>query len=371
MQELTPTYAKWRKIILRTNIFMVIFIFIVELIMFLVLNKFDLILQPLPEYFIWFLFIPTIANSIIIIVGSVMIKWISSDSKIINYIPLVQLSAISLVVACIHNIFSITLSTFCFPIFLSAIFGDKKMIRNMVIISYLFITISLFYRKFAIYSPENDIYFSAEAVLAYAFIFATYIIGEVLIKFQEEKTNIINQSYLLRIEMQELLNKDQKTDLYGQTIFANTLNQMVELSESTNEGILLAIIDIDDFKKVNDTYGHLKGDQIILALADTMRSLFQNNHFISRFGGEEFSIIFTKIGMDKAVSLLEGLRSSFEKRKYEFMDEKVTISIGIAEWRKGWTADQLFEASDNAMYISKNSGKNKVIIYQDDLENIG
>lgn len=362
MQELKQAYAKWRKILLRTNIYLVICAFFVELLMFFVLKKLDLILQPLPEYFKWFLLAPTIANLLIILTGEILLKRMAPDSKAINYIPIVQLAGICTVLACIHNVFSVTLCFFCFPLFMTAIFGDKKMLNNIAILCFLFMTCTLFYRKFAFYNPKNDIYFLAEAIVAYVVLFATFTVSRVLINFQEEKTQIINNGYQHQLEMQDQLNKDQKTGLYGQTIFNNTLNHMVEISGTTNKTILLAVIDIDDFKKINDTYGHLKGDQIILTLSEVMKTVF-NEHFISRFGGEEFAIIFSESEIESAVVKLEELRTKFEKINYIFMEDTVTISIGIAIWQKGWTAEQLFEAADSAMYSAKNSGKNRTMVY--------
>ena len=363
MQELERVYIKWIKRLRKINIYLVVFAFFVEVVMYFLLKKLDLVLQPLAEYIKWFLLIPTTANIMIIVVGEIVAKQIPSNSLSMKYIPILQLSGICMVLASIHNVFSVTLCFFCFPLFISAIFGDKKMIRNTAALNFLCLTFTLFFRKYMIYKPEKDIYFFAEAMVAYVVLAATFLVCDVLIKFQKENNNIFHQGYLRQIEMQEQLNKDSKTGLYGQTIFTNTLNQMVETWENTKGTMLLAVIDIDDFKNINDTYGHLKGDQIILNLAEVMKTIFIKNQFISRYGGEEFAIIFPECEMDRAVALLEELRITFEKQEYCFMEDTVTISIGLAKWRKGWTSDQLFEAADSAMYSSKKNGKNRTMVY--------
>jgi diguanylate cyclase (GGDEF)-like protein len=205
----------------------------------------------------------------------------------------------------------------------------------------------------------------AEVIVAVAILGGTYILCKVLIRFVEEKTDIIHLGYVQQIEMQELLNRDQKTGLYGQTIFMNTLDCMIEIANSTLEAFAVAVIDIDDFKKVNDSYGHLKGDQVIIKLADLMKKIFNENQFIARYGGEEFVIIFSENVFNQGFNLLEKLRIEFETQKYGFMEDKITISIGIAIWRKGWTSEQLFEAADKAMYTSKSDGKNRTKVYED------
>jgi len=135
--------------------------------------------------------------------------------------------------------------------------------------------------------------------------------------------------------MQEQLNKDQKTGLYGNTIFMNTLNKIVKLSENTNKGVALAIVDIDNFKQINDSYGHLKGDQVLLALARLIKKRYNKNRFMARFGGEEFSIICMRSEADHVYDLMENLRIEFENQRYDFMEDTITISIGISTWKSG------------------------------------
>lgn len=360
MQRLEQTYAKWRNTIMKVNIYLVAFAFIMESIMFFVLREENLVQQPLKEYFKWFLVIPTVVNLINILIGQLVLRYLLKDSKWSNYVPVVQLAIICTVLASIHNIFSITLCFFCFPLFVSAIFGDRKIVRHIAVLNLLLLSITLLYRKFAIYKPENDEYFLAEALVTLAILAATIALSEMMIGFQSEKTHFINEAFFRQIEMQDQLNKDQKTGLYGQTIFINTLKQIVDMRGTS---IQLAMIDIDDFKKINDTYGHLKGDQIIQALTGLMKELFQQQHFISRYGGEEFTIIFTGSELQHSVELLNKLRIAFEKRRYNFMESGVTISIGVAECEDGWTAETLFEAADSAMYTSKMNGKNCVMVY--------
>jgi diguanylate cyclase (GGDEF)-like protein len=243
-------------------------------------------------------------------------------------------------------------------------FSDKKMTRIIGIVCFIFLIITLLYRKFSLYRPKNDRYFLAEAIVTIAILGGTYILCKVLIRFAEEKTDIIHEGYLQQIEMQELLNRDQKTGLYGQTIFMNTLEHMIEIANTSLETFAVAVIDIDDFKKVNDTYGHLKGDQVIIKLADMLKKYFHDNQFIARYGGEEFTIIFSENEINHGFELLEELRKAFETEKYNFMEDKITISTGIAVWRQGWTSEQLFEAADMAMYTSKSNGKNRIKVYE-------
>ena len=364
MQEFELIYENWRKKLLHTNLLLTMLVFFVEVKMFLILRKLALIEQPILEYLRCFLITPTITNIFILYFGNLVMKRISSNFKYINYVPIMQMAAICLVIASTHNIFSVTLCLFSFPLFTTIMFSNKLMTRIVGLVCSLFLIISLLFRRFSIYRPKNDRYFWAEAIVALAILCATYILCNVLIKFVKEKTDIIHNGYIQRIEMQELLKRDQKTGLFGQTVFMNTLDHMVDVASCTQKSLALAVIDIDDFKKVNDTYGHLKGDQIIITLADMMKKYFDENQFIARYGGEEFVIILSDNEINHGIYLLEKFRIAFEATKYSFMEDKISISIGIAKWRKGWTSAQLFEAADAAMYTSKSYGKNRTTVYE-------
>jgi diguanylate cyclase (GGDEF)-like protein len=236
------------------------------------------------------------------------------------------------------------------------------MVRHMALLNFLFLLIALMFRRYWIYKPENDLYFLPEALVACSILAATIVFAGMLIGFQEEKTNFINRGLRQQIEMQDQLNRDQQTGLHGQTLFINTLSKMVD---KVDHPLQLVVIDIDDFKKVNDSYGHLRGDEIILKLVELMKEIFKHEYFISRYGGEEFTIICKDSDLEYLVVLLEKLRLAFESHKYEFMEERVTISIGIAQYQPGWSAERLFEAADQAMYVSKRKGKNRISIYKE------
>lgn len=133
--------------LLRTNIYVVIFIFIVELFMYFISKKSDLILQSASEYLMRFLVIPTIDNALIIIVRYILVKCLAQNSKLLNYIPTVQLALICLVVASIHYNFFETLCIFCIPFLITVIFSDKRMTWHVEIISCVFLGLALLIRK--------------------------------------------------------------------------------------------------------------------------------------------------------------------------------------------------------------------------------
>jgi diguanylate cyclase (GGDEF)-like protein len=124
----------------------------------------------------------------------------------------------------------------------------------------------------------------------------------------------------------------------------------------------LAMIDIDHFKRVNDNYGHLIGDEVLLLLARLMRACFRFHDQLYRFGGEEFVVLMRCNGEEEAAGALERLRSTTEQHLFPQVG-KITISTGFSEIKAGDTPSGAFERADKAVYYAKEHGRNQVCSY--------
>ena len=129
--------------------------------------------------------------------------------------------------------------------------------------------------------------------------------------------------------------------------------------ESEKGNKILALFDIDDFKKINDTYGHISGDFILKRVAEIAVNTLQDD-FVCRYGGEEFVIVLDK---DNYLDKLENLRKSIEQETFEYENNKhkITITVGAAPYSKDISLEKWVELADEKMYTGKNTGKNKVI----------
>jgi len=130
--------------------------------------------------------------------------------------------------------------------------------------------------------------------------------------------------------------------------------------ESTNtaQPLSLALLDIDYFKEVNDTYGHLTGDRILQKLAQCLETVCGEGNIAARYGGEEFALILPRMDRHGALIFAEKIRSTIESAFLS--DIPITISIGIATIKKGDTETTLQSRADQALYSSKHSGRNQV-----------
>lgn len=126
----------------------------------------------------------------------------------------------------------------------------------------------------------------------------------------------------------------------------------------------LILIDVDNFKNVNDAFGHLAGDRVLRALARLLHENKRSTDFVARFGGEEFALILPETNTTQAITLAENTRSRVERTKfmYEGLNIEVTVSIGVGEVSaKSDTAEKLFERIDAALYKAKGQGRNCVV----------
>ena len=126
--------------------------------------------------------------------------------------------------------------------------------------------------------------------------------------------------------------------------------------------LLMAVLDIDLFKRINDNYGHLAGDKVLKIIATELAKRLRKTDFIARFGGEEFVLLIPGTPLEGAQQLLETLRTAIESCPFHFKGERVTITLsaGVSAFAAGERAEQVFERADQALYRAKRSGRNRI-----------
>lgn len=155
---------------------------------------------------------------------------------------------------------------------------------------------------------------------------------------------------------------DPLTGLPNRAAWSERLDLEVARRQRYGGQLLLAVLDVDHFKRINDGYGHLAGDRVLKIIAGELSKRLRKTDFIARFGGEEFVLLIPATPLEGGVQLLETLRAAIEACPFHFKGEPVTItfSAGIAEFRNGEATEVTFERADQALYRAKGAGRNRV-----------
>lgn len=168
-------------------------------------------------------------------------------------------------------------------------------------------------------------------------------------------------------EHRRLAITDTLTQLPNREGLRTRLEAETERFTRYGHSLVLAMCDVDFFKMVNDTFGHLGGDAVLRRVAELLRKRLREVDMVARYGGEEFVIVMPETSIEAAIPVLESLRESIanELITYEGKSVSVTASFGVAALETGDTPEQALHRADAALYLAKNRGRNKVVRYGD------
>ncbi len=183
----------------------------------------------------------------------------------------------------------------------------------------------------------------------------------------EDTTQEIQSLKLELDDARRQASRDPLTGLANRRGFDQELNKIIEESRENLTTFSFIMIDIDHFKNINDTYGHLVGDKVLIGLSQVLSKQVRGSDELARFGGEEFAIIMPDTLITGAFTVAENLRRSIEKLRLKHSRTgeqigQVTISIGVACSRPGESAQDLIDRCDRALYRAKSLGRNRTII---------
>lgn len=241
-----------------------------------------------------------------------------------------------------------------------------KAFRNTLKAMLLLLAIAL------LQNSEN--FFSSRQILnmlAFDFMFVfTYFVSGYLSKNLRDNEDLLKN---LLQQTRELSISDGLTGLYNQMHFFELLDLETKKSLRYDLNYSLIIFDVDHFKNFNDSNGHLRGSETLQAIGAIMKNKFRSTDLLAKYGGDEFVIILPQTDKVGAYLAAERLRESIEKRVFPGAEtqpqKKITISIGLASYPEhGLTDEEILNHADKSLYFAKESGRNRTIIYNDNIE---
>lgn len=181
---------------------------------------------------------------------------------------------------------------------------------------------------------------------------------------------LIKNRFELKREWQDSIIVDELTGAFNRKHFNQVMKQLICDFKRTERVFSLALIDLDYFKKINDTYGHLIGDEVLQSLSELVQSSIRMEDTFCRFGGEEFAVFLPNTDASSALTVIQRIQERFAATDFFAKNEifHVTFSSGISEVTEAENiADKIVEEADQALYASKDAGRNQTTLYNDHL----
>lgn len=223
------------------------------------------------------------------------------------------------------------------------------------------------------FQPDNSrevylVIFVGFTIVAFSF---SKVLTSVVVNFEKENRKIYEENQKVHEENQkiheekekilEISQRDSMTGLYNHKMFYDKLNEQLQLC-SEEYHLSLVIIDIDNFKRINDTFGHAVGDNVILKIVSVIEKNVDDKDVAARYGGEEFGLILAGKTEMEAYNVSERIRREVEAAQVEGVTGRITISLGMLEVKPGdKNGILLFKEVDSALYEAKRTGKNKTV----------
>lgn len=158
--------------------------------------------------------------------------------------------------------------------------------------------------------------------------------------------------------------EDALTGLGNRQAMEQAISRELELAQRHDDSVAVILIDVDEFKQINDTYGHQAGDRVLIGVADILRSCARGSDLLFRYAGDEFVVAMSRTTRAGAMAVASRIRQAAERVEIEFDDLKVPVrlSLGVAVARPGEAIDTVFRRADRALYDAKRAGRNQAVL---------
>jgi two-component system cell cycle response regulator len=187
-------------------------------------------------------------------------------------------------------------------------------------------------------------------------------VGGVVFKFLDDSEAAAAESHCHEA-VYRLAVTDGLTGLFNKRHLIESLARELARTQRVRTPISVVLLDIDRFKNINDSFGHLAGDYALKALAHLLQTQLRRDEYLARYGGEEFAAVFVGAACDQAAERADALRRSCESHAFEFEGRRlsITFNAGVAQAEPAQTADEILGVADRRLYLAKQRGRNRVV----------
>lgn len=356
--------SKWLKMQYQLIVYLVLFATAVELVMYFVLQKLGMVFTSEQEYLIKYLAIPFVGNFVLMLAAGQTLHTARLDERKKIYIITVLLSIMAFWIYSIHLIFSCVGMVFLIPILLTVVYADQKL---TALTAALCVAGKAVADLFPFWVPERNLALltveeQVDSALSWGVLVIFYGISAFMIQTEKEKTDAAVRLEQERQKYQTEALTDQLTRVWNR----QALRQMFNFMMQDHKQYFLAMMDLDDFKILNDTYGHAQGDQYLRELGGILLSLAGDEVAPFRYGGDEFCVLFRGCERERVREVCRTIQSRYAEAEVNQQRQAVSVSVGVAEFHRGETPAQLLNRADAALYRAKQIGQKGQVCFEDE-----
>lgn len=351
----------WNKSLMQIGGSLFVVIFLLELLILAVSYQTGNLHMPVLEYIQKKMLLPVSIQAVLIgnmyLVYKDKIGWLKGKRK--EGFLCYSIFFVLVVCALANQYYLVLAVTPCVCLYLHSVYAEKREVRQIYQISNLFVLVCtvLAFRN----GDYKWDYLLMTFVCAIGMMYIIYSVAGLLSGFHAEQLEYLQESYKQQEELIRELQIDPMTGLYNKNNLLKKLNLITEKQNKNMGASYLAILDLDYFKKVNDTYGHVSGDTVICRLAELIKGYMNENTEGFRFGGEEFILIFSDSKEEEVLTVLREICRIMRESVFEF-DEglRITLSAGVSRYKAGMDYEMWLGQADEALYYVKNHGRNQM-----------
>lgn len=360
-RDLDSLRKRWTKSINRIAALVFVTTTITELIIFFLFSySYDSESFNRMGYLKHYLFFPVFLNLITVslmhFIGNCKLKD-GSKTFIISLLFVVQIFILNIV----HAYFPIVLITFIVPVILTVVYGNTKLTNTVAVFSLILEIICEFFIVWDVDKPDpfGSAFNLASVLVAFIIQISIYGICLQILKFEIIKLQLTKDFEKERLHLKEEAMKDSLTGILNRKAFTQHIYD-ISNNQMPEDTFVIAMIDLDNFKKINDTLGHKEGDKALIIAAEkiqTETAKLHGNAF--RYGGDEFVLVFRNESYNDVFKTCLQIKKNYEKTLTKQMKElEASMSFGIAETNKNDTISDALTFADGAMYTFKKHKKN-------------
>ncbi len=343
---------KWLRIQYRLLLWLAAFTPVAEICVFFLMNRLGSLDSSPQEFLVKYVLVPFLYNGAVALIATFFMRNRFPERKKIYGLCLLM-AAMAFGVYTFHSTFPSLYVIFAIPMVVTVIYGD---LRLTTLISVLCLVGKAGSDLFLFWDPSRSgVLRSANAFtnfcLSLLLIVLFYVICWLLLRTEQAKNNVSLNLEQERLRYQKRSMTDALTQVGNRLALRSAFQAMEEQQHQCT--FYLAMMDLDAFKQLNDTFGHNQGAQYLLALGLVLLILSGQNVQSFRFGGDEFCILFSGLSLVEVRNLCQDLQDRFYKAEIHRRCQPVTVSIGIAEYRPGEKPALLLERADRALYQAK------------------